>query len=259
MEIRCNQCGHIGPASGVHPTPQGVALICANCGHANTLEVDAPAQGAAPAPSAPLSEAPSAQAPATPKAPQPSADRQEREAMTRAMLERLIPEPGPGARCPKCIGKVSPQQDFCAQCGLDLQGAHRHAPGEAPWEAVADAKQEAASQARLLWETTTQRWDAQLLDNYVELIQEHELHEQGIRNLRLWLVEHPDDPLAIDALAQLAKVMQTRMIIAKSHADQDKQMFHREVTKIRTGLMVGALVFWAGIFGLFVLLFLKNC
>lgn len=254
MDIRCNQCGHIGPAAEIKPTSDGVALICANCDHPNALDVGASAPAAAPRPAA----TPSRDAAALKAAP-PSADRQEREALTSAMLQRLIPTPGQGVRCPKCVSIVDGDDAYCAQCGLDLDGAYRHAPGDAPWERVPEAKQEAASQARLLWETTTQQWEGEHLSNYIELIQEAQLHEQGIRNLRLWLVEHPDDPLAVDALGELAKVMQTRMIIAKSHADQDRHMFHQEVTKIRTGLMVGAFVFWAGIFGLFLMLFLKNC
>lgn len=179
--------------------------------------------------------------------------------MTRAMLQRLIPDPGPGVRCPKCVSIVDGADAYCAQCGLDLEGAYRHAQGESPWERVSEHQQAEAEQARLLWDATVKQWDAQHVSHYIELIEDAQLHEQGIRNLRFWLVDHPDDALAIDALGTLAKVMQTRMIIAKSHADQDKQLFHQEVSKIRTGLMVGALVFWAGIFGLFLLLFLKNC
>lgn len=258
MEIRCSRCGHIGPAAQILPGAAGLALVCANCGHQNLLDLG---QGGAatptPAPQdvapAPQTSTPPAQAPSAPAKPKPSAIE------TSALLEKLIPPPGDGLRCPKCANLVRADEDHCSRCGLDQQEASRFSPGQAPWDLPPRAKERSWEQAQLLWQSAVADWSAERVEKFIALIKDEGLHELGVRKLRFFLVDHPQDPLALSALHEVASMMQARVLVARNQADLDKKAFEHDVSKLRSLLMVGSLIFWVVILALFLGLFMKNC
>lgn len=258
MEMRCTQCGHIGQAASVVPRAQGLGLICANCQHENVLDFG----GADTTPN----EDAQPTAPATPAAPvlksapfYPALSKPEDTAITDAMLQKLVPPPGEGLRCRKCLNLITADDVNCGRCGLNLEEALRYKEGQAPWERPPTGKSDAWDQASLLWESIQETWQPDRVADYTEFIKDEGLHDLGIRHLRYRLIDHPNDQLALDAMADIAKVMQARIVIARHQATQDKQEFAQEVSKIRGFLMISSLVFWIAIFALFAGLFLKNC
>lgn len=268
MEIRCSSCGHIGPAAQIMPGPQGVELICANCGHANLLVVGGAAspQAPPPSPSAPAASPQDevaqilAPAPAPKPSPRPAPKPADAESLiTPAFVERLVPTPGDGLRCPKCAHLVRADEEHCSRCGLNQDDAARFPQGQAPWEVAPRGKEDAWERATLMWRSAVESWDQERVDKFVELVKAEGLHELGVRKLRFFLVETPDDPLALAALQDVAAVMQARLLVARNQANLDKQAFEQDVTRLRGLLMIGSLVFWGLIMVLFLGLFMKNC
>ena len=269
MEIRCTNCQHIGPAREVRPTNHGVELICANCAHANPLEVgaapDAPAQqvkanlGAEIDVQVARARASQERARAT----QASASAQNispfKDLITPKTLERLVPEPGPGPRCPKCAHLLGEQDLHCERCGLNVMEARRHAPGRAPWELAPRGKEAPFEQANLLWSAATEQWGRERVDNFAAFIISHGLYEHALRLLRFYLVEHPRDALAMEHLQVMATKLQTRAIAARSQAQVSAQEFEQKVTGTRHALIGATLLFWGGIFLLFLFMFMDNC
>lgn len=262
MEIRCSSCGHIGPAAQIVPGPDGVKLICANCGHANLLVVGA-AAAATPEPKDEVAQL-LTQVPAQPPAPKPT-PRPLQQApnaeslITPAFVERLVPTPGDGLRCPKCAHLVRADEAHCSRCGLNQDDAARFEEGQAPWDLAPRGKEDAWERALLMWRSAIASWEQEQVDKFVTLIKAEGLHELGVRKLRFFLIEHPEDPLALAALQDVAAVMQARLLVARNQANLDKQTFEHDVTRLRGLLMIGSLVFWGLIMVLFLGLFMKNC
>lgn len=293
VEIRCSKCHHIGPAAEVRPKGTRLELICANCGHANTLELGASSEATSTevasdeAPERPIEES-EERAVAVVPAPDEvrvgeddaTAHAADVRAQTKAaravggadataskgaivdteqVMERMIPEPGEGVRCRKCAALLQPHHENCPRCGLNVAESHRYDSGEAPWEQPPAGQEAAFEQAELLWESVTERWDAEHVGKFHAFVREEGLYEYGIRKLRFWLAEYPDDDLALEPLRDLAKLMQSRAIVATSQAQANVAEFEEGVARARVALVVGTLVLWGGIFLLFLLLFVDNC
>lgn len=267
MEIRCTQCSHVGPAGEVRPTPGGVALVCENCGHPNPLDLDdrPTSPGAGQAPHDETEEA-GAEAAAKAAAPRPTpAQPAQRpghigEPWLRAdALDKLMPQPGAGPRCPKCVRLVEPGADHCSHCGLGLDEAASYAAGQAPWEAPPAGKEAAAEQAELLWQSYQEAPSHERLDNFVDLVRGEDLLDLGIRKLRWHLVDHPDDAHARAQLRDLGESLQSRLIVAQVQAQADAEEFRGEVDRAKRSIIYAALAFWGGIFLLFLVLFWDKC
>jgi len=274
VEFRCAQCGHIGAPAEVRPTADGVVLICANCQHPNPLDVGASLSGSAPAVAAPAEPAPTptpAFVPA-PKVTHEGAEEVEAPATTSALkvvpkarpkidekvLQRMIPVPGPGVRCPKCAHLVGGAR-HCARCGLDVREGFSYAKGQAPWERPPPGKAAVWEQALLLWETAQEREDPEALEEFVGLVRERGIQDLGIRKLRFHLAQFPEDELAIEQLGVLAADIQARVAVAEASASASAQQFTEGVVRTRTILTVLTLVFWGAVFVFFLGNFLPQC
>jgi RNase P subunit RPR2 len=294
LDIRCKNCQHIGPAAEVRPTTSGVELICANCGHANPLDVGATqgeestrpasASTASPAEARPKRVEPSlAAAPAeaasvggfrksgeididrarafanAEKARNRQSEASYIEEISEKMMERLIPEQGEGARCRKCAHLLDPSDTNCRRCGLDIAESHRYAEGDAPWERPPKGQEAAFEQAMLLWASVSEQWSEERLDNFAAFVREEKLYELGIRLLRFRLAEHPEDRRAVAHLQELVSMMQSRVVVARAQAEASAQQFGEGVAKTRAAIVGATVIFWIGIFLLFLFIFMNNC
>jgi hypothetical protein len=299
VEFRCEQCSHVGEPEKVAPGGGGLVLTCANCGHENALDVggadkdvgsdgtsgdDAVEVDAADAQVEAVEE--SEREIITPDDAETSAEElaaaagvnletlQVKDDVKRRgfgsnedvrtylrtdAMEALVPEPGPGPRCPKCAKRLDPDVDNCTRCGLNQREARSYDDGEAPWERPPRGKEGEYEQATLLWQSLEEDWSEERLSNFVDFIKETELLDLGIRRLRFHLIEHPDDQLAREYLRDLAESLQTRLIIAQVQAQASADEFQDEVSKFKNRMVTAALVFWGGIFLLFLAFFWDNC
>ena len=255
MEIRCEQCKEVGAAAEVRVGAEGMELVCATCGHANLLKLDAAVSagsvGAKEAPEdaqsrdgevsapvvGPIARAAglasgsgevarrSGTAAASPLA----------EGVVEAAMARLIPVAGSGPRCPKCAHLVA-GSEHCERCGLSINEAQRYAPGEAPWEQAPDGKEDAYLRLSALW-ARAEDGDSEAMTSFAALASNEGLVEAGIQKLRFFLVEHPDDPGALGALRHLASTLQARVTIAASQAAVSAENFGKDVRRLRGALM----------------------
>lgn len=267
MEIRCDNCSHVGPAAEVRPGADGVVLVCENCEHENVLDVGPSADSGAsasesPKPAATLAQK-SVEEPAAPSDSFGNND-QVRLWLREDALKALIPESGVGPRCRKCAQLLPPHADNCKRCGLNRDEAERHAPGQAPWERAPQGKEAEQEQAELLWQSfaedpSSQDPSSQGLDKFVAFVREEGLLDLGIRKLRFYLVDHPDDQAAVEHLRVLAESLQSKLIVAQVQARASADEFQEDVSRFRNRLVMGVLVFWGGIFLLFLMFFWDNC
>lgn len=174
-------------------------------------------------------------------------------------LEALIPASGVGPRCRKCAHLLGPNEEHCSRCGLSRAEAERHAPGEAPWEQPPPGKESEHEQANLLWESFLDEPDATRLEKFVDFVRSEDLLDLGIRRLRFYLVDEPDDELVVELLRDLAESLQSRLIVATVQAKASANEFQEDVSRFKNRMVVAALVFWGGIFLLFLVLFWDNC
>ncbi len=271
MEIRCDNCSHVGPAAEVRPGPAGVVLVCENCEHENILDVgdsgssaeadDASSEsvGAAGGGSAAL-QSPTAGADSSPRSADSFGDsNQVRMWLREDALQALIPEPGVGPRCRKCAQLLPATAENCKRCGLNRNEAERFAPGQAPWERPPEGKESEAEQAELLWESFEEDPTATALQKFVDFVRDEGLLDLGIRKLRFYLVDHPEAEQAIEHLRDLAESLQSRIIVAQVQARASADEFQDDVSRFRNRVVWGALVFWGGIFLLFLAFFWDNC
>jgi hypothetical protein len=254
MEIRCAQCGHLGPVKEVRPTADGMALVCAQCDHPNVISAGAPpAPAPVAAPAAPL-------VPALGAAQVAREGRPEREVwLTPQAMRRLVPEPGDGLRCRKCAHLIEADADHCARCGLNIQESRRFAEGDAPWERAPRGSEVEFERATLLWAAARERWDEESAAKFADYARDCGLHELAIRNLRFWLVDHPDDQIALKHLKVLADALQSRYIVARAQEEVSAQAFTHEVGRLRGVLVLAVLCFWGAVFLLFAGMFMDNC
>ena len=243
MDIRCAKCEHVGPAASVAPTEQGVAFLCANCGHQNFLELP-PTTPATPAAAAlaPLGGgAVAARPPAQP------ADASGEAWLKSGMLERLIPQPGDGLRCRKCAYLLDAEQN-CPRCGLNVIESRRFADGEAPWERPPDGLDGPYEQASLLWKSVEENTSDDNITKFAEFVREEGLLELGIRRLRFFLVDHPGHKLATHYLEQLAESFQAKMIVARAQAEVRAEDIVAATGRAKKVLLTVVFAMWLGIF-----------
>lgn len=242
MEIRCESCSHVGVAR-VDLSQGGVRLICANCGHANVLDLGTPLQ-VVPA--------------TTTTAPRPTkrqvAAQLEQESFEDEAFRRLIPEVGNGPRCRKCIHLLEPGVDHCVRCGLNIEESHRYASGEAPWERAPAGREDAWEEADLMWRRVVEDWNEERFSEFAETIRRLDAHDFAARRLRLWLVEHPDDPLALGFLREIAEGLRSRVMIAKAQAQASAAQFSDVTERVRKVLfwvvaVIGVLVLFVIVVG----------
>lgn len=121
MKVECEACGHLGAPAEILARPEGVVIVCAQCGAESLMAASPEAEPATPAaqtapvvePAPPIaSPAPSAAPSAAPRA----------DAVEGLVEEGIRIDPGSGPlRCPKCGFRqaVSPS---CVRCGLGGSG-----------------------------------------------------------------------------------------------------------------------------------------
>lgn len=240
MEIRCSECGHVGAAEAT-TDENGIALICAECGHKNRLDMGKPE----PAPE--LSEqepainyAALAQLPAAAKL----KEKEDEEEFRRAALERLIPEPGPGPRCPKCAHVVVAHDVYCSRCGLAIDEAMKHAPGEAPWERPPAGREGAHEQVQLLWSALEDDWTQDNFERFAQFVRDEGLVDFATRKLRFRLVDHPDDELALEFLGEIAESLQSRLAVAKAQAKASAEQFSEVTQRTKSVLLYATFIIW---------------
>lgn len=249
MEIRCTQCEHLGAASEARPVDAGVGLVCAQCGHVNVVatgeEKEEDEVGRDGDVGAGNNDGDGA-----------GAERSTEDGdVSEASLEGLIPEPGDGQRCRKCAHLFKGDREHCPQCGLSVAEAQRYPKGEAPWEQGPPGKEEALQTARQLWEAATDDGQSETMEMFVDFVIDEELVDFGIRNVQHFLVDHRGDEEALRALRRLAKSLEVAVQVARSRAAAEADEFHDDVKRVRSGLLVAALVFWTVILLLFSWLF----
>ncbi|TXD39476.1 hypothetical protein FRC98_03510 [Lujinxingia vulgaris] len=248
MEIRCDVCKEVGPASEVRAADQGMELVCASCGHANVLKVGGTTDASADAQSrdgdasphagpiaraASRSDAEQGVAPQKRSVATPGASLA--EGVVEAAMARLIPVSGAGPRCPKCAHLVA-GADHCERCGLSQSEANRYAPGHAPWEQAPPGKDDAFLRLNAAW-ARAEDGDPEAMRYVAELAISEGLVEAGISRLRFYLVERPDDPHALDALRRLAIALQARVTVAAGQAAASAENFGKDVRRLRGLLM----------------------
>ncbi len=239
MEIRCSECGHLGVARDVRGVEGGVGLVCAECGHLNVVSAgdgeegeDVDERGA-------------------------DGELDSDEAMLSESVRRLLPQPGEGRRCRKCAHLFAREDlEHCARCGLSVAEAENFPDGQAPWDTPPEGREEEFEEAMRIWESVAKGEDSQAIVDYVDYVVEQGLTDMGIRRLQHYLVENPQDPVAIDGLARLAKAMEMAVEVARSRAESRAEEFQDGVKRFRSAVMVVALIFWIAIFLLFSWVFL---
>jgi hypothetical protein len=224
MEFRCEECGHVGAASGTKSDPSGILLTCGNCGHDNRLEVGVPV----PVPvSVPM-----------------QSTKTVANAFADEAFDRFIPASGEGKRCPKCAHLVAPSDLHCDRCGLSLEGAYRFGPGEAPWEQPPAGKESDWDQAKLLWRAFEESGDAERFSRFADFVRENELHDMAARMVRFYLVDHPADENVLSLLREIAGSVHTRMMVAQAQAQANAADFSDVTQRARNVLLWGAFFFW---------------
>ena len=236
MEIRCTNCQHLGPAEQVLPTADGVALICANCGHHNALGVSDGDGASAGARSV-------AAPPATSKPSNSSSLWLQRDA-----LERLVPEPGSGPRCRKCAHLLADDEQYCSRCGLAREEGERFPPGAAPWERPPVGKEDVHEQATLLWKALRDHPTEENLAKFADFAKNEQLLEYGVRQLRFFMVDHPEVPRARELLEELAASFHARIIVAQAQAQISAEGFGQSAMRYKQVLLWTVFVVWGGIF-----------
>ncbi|MFB6264086.1 MAG: zinc ribbon domain-containing protein [Bradymonadaceae bacterium] len=243
MKFQCSNCGHTGAADDVRSTEEGVEVVCAECGTAEPLETrgDAENEGGEGA-SPPSSVSATGVGPDTEEAleafgPEPDDDRSAPLAgVVEEPTENLIPDPGEGPRCPKCAALVSEAAEHCPRCGLDLAEGRSYDDGEAPWEEPPRGKEGERRRALELWEAFEDEPGAERLETFVEFARDEQLVELGVRRLRFYLAENPDDREAADAVASLVEEMNSRVAAAKARAEADAEQFDEDIARIKRAL-----------------------
>lgn len=221
MEIRCSRCSRIGVAAGVEPVAGGVGLVCAGCGHVNVASVGEGVDGAV-------------QESGVARALEPAAG--------------LIPEPGEGPRCRKCLAILLGDAEFCPRCGLSIARAARFAPGEAPWEVAPPGKEAAHEEGRQLWTAVVEAGDGESLERFVDLVLDEDLIDFGIFKLQKYLIKYPGNPGAIQGLGRLSQRLERMAEVARSQAEVAGRSYPESIERMRHKFFLGSLVVCAIVF-----------
>lgn len=272
MEIRCEKCGHLGPAASVEPIEGGVGLVCGSCGHVNAIAMAstsvASKEGSLSTDGAATEESgkdsnkalrveASAETVTEKEGSRRKAQnlkglgkeqekaREDTDKARRAeLLLRLLPVPGEGLRCPKCSALVDAYDENCHRCGLTLERGRKYSLKEAPWEAPLPGKEDLYDQAWLLWESAVERESATELQDFIEFTLAEGLIDFGIRRLQGYLVNHTDDEIAREGLVTLAMRLDKAFQVARTQAEASAENFSGDLKRFRKRLLFGTLIFW---------------
>lgn len=289
MEIRCSQCDHLGAAAEVHQTDSGVGLVCEQCGHVNEVAADEKSEDDGQRSieqrtdgSLEASESEDRVDPTDfdleglgggttggddglvgslgeigtrrifgdddePEPPEFDFD----DDFVEASVQGLIPEPGEGARCRKCMSLLDEDAAHCPQCGLSVAQAGQYPDGQAPWEQPPEGKTEEYRKAREIWGAVWSDDESESLEDYVDFVIEQGLVDDGIRTIQQHLVERPDDDNAVEALGRLAESLEVAVEVAQSQVEAKSDEFQDDVKRFRTRILVAALIFWTVLLLLF--------
>lgn len=251
MDFRCSNCEHVGPAVDVRQTPDGVVLVCENCEHPNVLDV-ATAVDAEDSPTG-------SQVDFRPAAPTSAVGEDDSVWLKQGALKRLVPEPGDGPRCRKCARLLRSHEQHCARCGLSVAEAESYPEGEAPWERPPAGKEAEQEQASLLWKALRDNPTDENLSKFVGFVREEELLEYGVRKLRLFLIDHPEDDAAVDFLRELASSFQARIVVAQAKAQIRADDFVQKTGRFKQILLWIVFVVWGVIFVVFLANVMDGC
>ncbi len=285
MKFQCEACGHLGEAAQIKPVAGGVALVCAECGHENSL-------GAAPAASAPPAaseapKAPSSEPSAAPPEPVvPSEEALEAEAakvMMGATAQRsskpqsggLIPSPPPPdpmralqksglkvdvgqgpVRCPKC-GYRQQRPTSCQKCGLDLS---RPDLGTAPWEKVPPEKADAAQMLDAAWEALLEGdaiLDPKAREGFINKASATGLLDRAARRFRFFAQDHDGTErgnAAAESLGRLVERMHVEFVSVQGMGST-KDAYAERAKQVRSGLYVVAILMCLGVVALAMVIF----
>lgn len=242
MEFRCNACQHVGAASEVRPTGAGVMLVCASCGRENLLAV-----GEAPSPDRSESQHAEGFSPERArqvlgqKSPDPS---DEMQRIHEETMRRLVPEAGQGPRCPKCVHLLPMDATHCTRCGLDVEQARKFEGGPVPWERPPEGKEAQWEQARLLRDALVEHWSDENFDKFADFVREEGLLEMATRTMKRRLVEHPEDEDALALLGEIAQDVQSRIIVARAHAEANAEALSSVTKRAKTTILWTTLFVW---------------
>lgn len=228
MEIRCENCQHVGAAEVVSDA-SGVVLVCANCSHHNALGLPA---GSAVAASIPAAASTTSREPF----------------LQKDALLRLMPEPGPGPRCQKCAHKLREEESHCPRCGLAREEGERYERGFAPWDSPPDGKEEVHEQAALLYKALAANPSEENLTKFATFVRDEGLLEYGVRQLRFFVVEHPDVEGGQRYLEELASSFQARLIVAQAKAQVGNGDFAQSAERVKRAVTWLVFLVWGGIF-----------
>ncbi len=268
MEFRCPHCEHIGPAAEVRPGEEGVEVVCESCSVASPLEGD-------------VSEHDGSNDELTDPSSERDINLDELEAdrnrardgsglgasepggptnvasIPEEALDELVPEPDADHRCPKCASPLPGSgAEHCAECGLNLEKAERYDEGDAPWERPDPGREDDFEEAHRLWDEATSESEDTTFQSFVEHVRAHGLFGLGIRKLRFYLVDHPDDHEAIEALRELATGMEARIVAARAEAEAEAEELQDEISRFKRFMTGVVLVLWVLAMTLFADLFL---
>jgi hypothetical protein len=211
VDVRCEACGHLGPPAGVEPAQDGMVLTCANCSHPNVIrfvEQKSTSPKSALAPSG-LVEAVEADTPPPREETPPAPGAQERG--LEPWLEfGLLPEPGAGVRCQKCVALVR-GATHCPRCGLAV-GVFSSAGRLAPWGVPVDEQTADQHQWTSSWEMFVEDRDEGALRASVEAATRAHLVDGVIRAFRLHLVEHSEDETVKEELRRIGNTLRAQAV-----------------------------------------------
>ena len=247
MDIRCSKCQHVGPPAEIRPRDDGVELVCQNCGHVNTIET-----GGLPV----VGDAGGSVAAAAVERMVPAESARELAELSR--LEKLVPVPGDGPRCRKCAHLLEPDAEACSRCGLNVAEGEKYGPGEAPWERPPEGKEDVFEQATLLWKSVLENPTDDNLLKFTAFAREERLLEYGVRQVRFFLVDHPDDEVALEELREMGESFQAQAIVAQAHAAVRAEN-SQQPGRARQILMWLTLVVWSGLLVVFLALQWNSC
>lgn len=243
----------------MRPTADGVVLICENCGHENALAVsrsndDGPATEVAEVTGERSDDS-------RPLVTSTARGEQDEESvwLEKGALERLVPEPGDGPRCRKCALLLTPGQEYCARCGLSVAEGERYPEGEAPWERPTTGREAEHEQATLLWKSVQEDPTDENLTKFADFARDEELLEYGVRQLRQFLIQHPDHDLALGFLRELAASFQARVIVAQAQAQVRADDFVQKTDRFKQALLWVVFIVWGGIFIAFLVNIADGC
>lgn len=223
-------------------------FVCASCGFGNSVDFEAEHRPAAPM------QAVADVVPSTTSKEVAVDDWIHSEA-----LQRLRPIPWDGERCRKCAHPVHDLQGYCERCGLGVQESLRYGPKEAPWEQAPAGQEERFEQSELLWSAFDASQSSQDLKKYVDFCIAEDFLEVAIRRLRFYLVDHPEDSVALASLNELGSRFQSRIIVAQAQAKVSAENFTDDIRKYRTLLVGFNVVFWLIILAIVAMVASRHC